>query len=170
MKQLLISFLFGTLLFSNAMFAQDETTLVKKGQKAPNFTFETPDGKTKNLADLKGKVVWINFFATWCPPCRKALPHLQKEVYEKLKNNKNFELLIIGREHGWDEINKFKADNNYIMPFYPDVKREIFAKYASQNIPRNFIIDKKGNVVMESTGFIEADFKKMIDKVNELLK
>lgn len=170
MKQLLLLCIISIFVCSNQIFAQDSTTLVNEGSKAPDFTFETPDGKTKKLSDLKGKVVWINFFATWCPPCRKELPHLQTEVYKKHKDNKNFELLIIGREHSWEEVNKFKADNQYIMPFYPDTKREIFSKYATQNIPRNFIIDKNGKIIIASTGFKEEDFNEIITKVEDLLK
>jgi peroxiredoxin len=152
------------------LFAQDEATLVKVGDKAPNFTFETENGKAKQLSDLKGKVVWINFFATWCPPCREELPHLQKEVYDKLKNNPNFELVILGREHSWAEINKFKADHKFNMPFYPDAGRKVFSLYANQNIPRNFIIDKEGKIAVASTGFNENEFKEIVEKVDELMK
>ncbi len=152
------------------VIAQDEATLVKIGDTAPDFTYATENGKTTKLSDLKGKVVWINFFATWCPPCRKELPHLQKEVFDKLKNNKNFELIILGREHSWDEINKFVSDNNYHMPFYPDEERKVFSLYAKQNIPRNFIIDKQGKIAVVSTGFNEKEFQEIINKVENLLK
>ncbi len=164
---LLISFI---LIFTCKLKAQDEATLVKIGDKAPNFTFETENGKTKQLSELKGKVVWINFFATWCPPCRQELPHLQKEVYNKLKNNPNFELIILGREHTWEEINKFKTDNKFNMPFYPDVERKVFSLYANQNIPRNFIIDKEGKIAVASIGFNEKEFKEIIEKIDELMK
>ena len=163
----LISFLF---VLSINLLAQDEATLVKVGDKAPNFTIESENGKTKQLSDLKGKVVWINFFATWCPPCRQELPHLQKEVYDKLKSNPNFELIILGREHSWEEINKFKTDNKFNMPFFPDLGRKVFSLYANQNIPRNFIIDKEGKIAVASTGFNEKEFEEIVAKVNGLLK
>ena len=167
MKHLfLISILF---IFSINLFSQDEATLVKVGDKAPNFTIELENGKTKQLSELKGKVVWINFFATWCPPCRQELPHLQREVYDKLKNNPNFELIILGREHTWAEINKFKADNKFNMPFYPDLERKVFSLYAKQNIPRNFIIDKEGKIAIASTGFTEKEFAEIIEKLEKLL-
>lgn len=156
--------------FSTSLFAQDESTLAKVGDKAPGFSITMEDGSVKKLSDLKGKVVWVNFFANWCPPCRKELPHLEKEVYKKFKNNTDFEVLVIGREHDWATVNKFKTDNNYVLPFYPDAKREIFSKYAKQSIPRNFVIDKDGNIVVASTGFQEAEFNKIIQKVEELLK
>lgn len=158
------------LFLADYAFAQDEFTMVKEGENAPDFSFQTLDGKTQKLSDLKGKVVWINFFATWCPPCRQELPHLQKEVYNKYQNNTNFVLLIFGREHTWDEINDFKTKQKFTMPFYPDPKREIFSIYAKQNIPRNFIIGKDGKIVMATTGFTEKEFEIIKNKVEELMK
>ncbi len=157
-------------LISTAALAQDEFTLAKQGEPAPDFTFETAPGKTMQLSDLKGKVVWINFFATWCPPCRKELPHLQKEVYDKYADNKSFELIILGREHSWDEVNKFKKEQGFTMPFYPDPERKVFAMYAKQNIPRNFIIDQSGKIVYSSIGFNEKDFEKIKQTVTDLLE
>ena len=63
-------------LFSVSLFAQDPSTFVKVGDDAPDFTITMEDGSTKKLSDLKGKVVWINFFATWCPPCVEEIPVL----------------------------------------------------------------------------------------------
>ncbi|WP_297092174.1 TlpA disulfide reductase family protein [uncultured Draconibacterium sp.] len=166
MKQL--SILIFITFFSFSSFAQDAFTLVKEGELAPDFTILLEDGSEKQLSDLKGKVVWINFFADWCPPCRKELPHLDKEVYEKFKDQA-FEVLVIGREHDWTTVNNFKKEKGYKMPFYPDPKREIFSKYAKQNIPRNFIIDKQGKIIVSSIGFNEKEFKEMIAKVKELL-
>jgi peroxiredoxin len=166
-KQLLLAFTF--LVFTSSIFAQDEFTLVKTGQTAPDFSFAPENGKSIKLSDLKGKVVWINFFATWCGPCRQELPHLQKEVYDKLKNNPDFELIILGREHSWEEINKFKTEQKFTMPFYPDMGRKVFSLYAKQNIPRNFIIDKEGKIAVTSTGFTEKEFAEIIEKVETLL-
>lgn len=167
-KQILLVFCLFT--FSLTLFAQDEFTLVKVGDKAPDFSFASENGQTKKLSDLKGKVVWINFFATWCGPCRQELPHLQKEVYNKLKNNKDFELVILGREHKWEEINKFTAENKFDMPFYPDIERKVFSLYAKQNIPRNFIVDKEGKIAVSSTGFNEKEFAEIIITVDKMLK
>jgi peroxiredoxin len=166
-----LSLLILTVLYSvSQLFAQDQFTLAKKEQQAPDFAFETSESTTQKLSDLKGKVVWITFFATWCGPCRKELPHLQKEVYEKFGNRNDFELLVIGREHSQEELNKFEKEQNFNLPFYPDPKREIYSKYAGQNIPRNFIIDKSGKIVVSSVGFNEEEFQKYIEKTEELLK
>ncbi len=158
------------LIFAINISAQDKYTFVKKGETAPDFKIEMQDGTTKQLSDLKGKVVWINFFATWCGPCRIELPHLEKDVYNKFKGRDDFEVLVIGREHSWKEVIRFKNENKYVLPFYPDQKREIFSKYAKQNIPRNFIIDKEGKIAVVSTGFNADEFKKIILKVEAMLK
>lgn len=163
---LILTFLFVAV----QLFAQDEFTMAKEGQPAPDFTYELANGQAQKLSNLKGKVVWITFFATWCGPCRQELPHLQKEVYEKLGKHDDFELLVIGREHSQEEINKFKTEQNFNLPFYPDPKREIYSKYAGQNIPRNFIIDKTGKIVVSSVGFNEEEFRKKVEKTAELLK
>lgn len=168
MKQLFLSLCLFALAFS--LSAQDEFTLVKVGDTAPDFSVQTKEGKTLKLSELKGKVVWINFFATWCPPCRKELPHLQKEVYNKHKDNKNFVLLILGREHSWEELDKFATEQKFNMPFYPDVERKVFSLYAKQNIPRNIIIDKNGKIAVSSGGFEEKEFAELVTKMEKLLK
>lgn len=162
---LIVFFLFH----SSGIIAQDEFTFAKEGQKAPGFTFGNSEGTAVNLSDLKGKVVWITFFATWCGPCRKELPYLEKQVYEKYRNNPDFELLVIGREHTREELEKFKTETGHNLPFIPDPKREIFSKYAAQNIPRNFIIDKAGKIAVASVGFNEEDFDEKIKKLEILL-
>lgn len=168
MKNLILLFVVMTVALSAC--GQDAATLVKEGDAAPNFSIHLEDGTVKKLSDMKEKVIWVNFFATWCPPCRQELPHLEKEVFEKFKDNPNFEVLVIGREHDWATVNKFKADNNYVLPFFPDPKREIFSKYAKQNIPRNFVIDKEGKIAVSSVGFNEKEFRQIIQKVEVLLK
>ena len=150
--------------------SQDEYTKVKKGETAPDFEFSKTDGKVYQLSELKGKVVLINFFATWCPPCRKELPLLQSDVYLKYKDRKDFELLIFGREQKQSTIDSFKLINQYQMPFYPDEKRKIFSLYGTQNIPRNFLIDKQGKIVYSSVGFNEKDFEELIATLEKLLK
>jgi len=169
LKQAAVILLF--LMFSGLFTsAQDEATLVKNGDQVPSFTFETSPGKTQNISEFKGKTVLITFFATWCGPCRKELPHIQAEVYNKYKNNPNFELIILGREHSWAEVNKFKADNKFTMPFYPDPERKVFAQFAKQSIPRNFLISPDGKILFSTIGFEEKDFKQLKKVVDNQLK
>ena len=155
---------------SRMAFAQDEFTKVKVGDPAPDFQFTGKDGKVKKLSDMKGNVVLINFFATWCPPCRKELPELQKDIYLKYKNRKDFMLLIFAREQTQATIDSFAIANKYVMPFYPDLKRAVFSLYGTQNIPRNFLVDKEGKIAFSSVGFNKKDFDGLKKTVKQLLK
>jgi len=144
-----------------AWASQEETEKVKVGDVAPDFKVETSDGEL-TTADLKGKVVLINFFATWCPPCRKELPVLEKQVWEKFKSNDDFVLLVIGREHSKEELVKFAEEKELNLPFCPDVNRKIFSQFATQSIPRNYIINKAGKVIYASKGFSDKEFEHMM--------
>lgn len=155
---------------SLAGFAQEETTLIQLNEQVPGFTFEKVQGKKQDISELKGKTILITFFATWCGPCRKELPHIQSDIYNKYKNNPDFEILIFGREHSWNEVNKFKLENKFTMPFYPDPERKIYSKFATQFIPRNFVISPEGKVIFSSIGFEEKDFEALKKLLEAKLK
>lgn len=151
-------------------FAQQDTVKIKVGQQVPEFEYEISPGIIQNITDLKGKMVMITFFATWCGPCRQELPHIQEDIYNKYKNDNDFKLLIFGREHNWKEVNKFQTDNKYTMPFYPDPKRVIYSKFADQFIPRTFLISPEGKVLYSSIGFVEKDFNTLKQLIKEQLR
>lgn len=150
--------------------AQEDTIKVKIGQQVPEFEYEIAPGVIQNITDLKGKLVMITFFATWCGPCRQELPHIQEDIYKKYKDDNDFMLLIFGREHSREEVNKFQADNKYSMPFYPDLNRVIYSKFADQFIPRTFLISPEGKVIYSSIGFIEKDFNDLKQLIKEQLR
>jgi peroxiredoxin len=156
-------------ILGHAVFAaagdEAQTTKVKAGDKAPDFTCLTLDGKEFTLNKQKGKVVVVNFFATWCGPCMVEMPHLEKEVYLRHKDRKDFALVVIGREHKASELEKFKKDKSFAVPIAPDPKREIYEKYAEKYIPRTFVIGRDGTVKLASVGYTEAEFKEMVKTI-----
>ena len=170
MKKELLSLLAGFAAITFVAGQTDATTLTRTGDKAPVFTCKTLDGKSVDISTLKGKIVMINFFATWCGPCNLELPVVQKNIWSKYKDNADFALLIIGREHSEKEVRAFAEKKNFTMPFAPDPDREIFKLYATQNIPRNVIIGKDGRILYQSMGYAEEEFKKLEDLIASELK
>lgn len=165
-----ITLLFIFTLTAGLMAQEDDGTLNKVGDKAPAFKASTIDGQLIDTQELKGKVIWVNFFATWCPPCKKELPVLQENVYKKYMDNKDFVLVVLGREHNIEELKEFAAQWEYDLPFAPDIERKIFAQYAKISIPRNVIIDKEGNISLQSIGYTEEEFAEIEEHVANLLK
>ena len=156
----------GTLARVNA---QEKETLVKVGDDVPEFVVEMFDGQKINIKDLKGKIVLINFWATWCPPCQEELKRVQKEIIDRFKG-KDFVFLAISREESKEQVKKFRERNGYTFPMVLDPERKIYSKFATATIPRNFIIDKKGKIVEIEVGYTKEAFAKMIEKLERLLK
>jgi peroxiredoxin len=170
MKKLLLITLFLT---SLNIFSQEdymESSLVKLNQQVPEFAFTNKDGKSIKLSDYKGKVILINFFATWCGPCMKEMPFIQKDLWEKLKNNDKFIILSFGRDHSQEEVNKFTETKKFTFPIFADKGKSIYNLFATKYIPRNYLIDSNGTVIYASTGFTTDDFAKLVNQIDVLLK
>ncbi|HKL66554.1 MAG TPA: TlpA disulfide reductase family protein [Bacteroidales bacterium] len=168
MRALLTTFI-SMIIITSAGAQGGKSTLTEIGQVAPAFQCTTVDGDVINSGDLKGKVIWVNFFATWCPPCKKELPVLQKNVMKKYQDNDDFVLVVLGREHNMEEMKAYRKKTGLDLPFAPDEERKIFSKYASQSIPRNVIIGKDGKIAVQSIGFTEQEFSKLEKELAALL-
>jgi peroxiredoxin len=136
------------------------STLIKVGQVVPEFSYITLENDTINVNELKGKVVFMNFFATWCPICIKELPYIESDIWTKYKDNENFELIVFGREHNAEEVIAFKEKSGYAFNFVPDPERKIYSLFAEKYIPRNIVLDRDGNIIFQA-GFDDEDFAKL---------
>lgn len=148
----------------------DTTTLLKNGDLVPSFSCKTIDGKTIDISKLRGKVIMINFFATWCPPCNLELPALQSEIWDKYKNNSEFVLIILGREHTEKEVADFVKSKNFTMPFAADPDRGIYKLFATQYIPRNVIVDRDGRIIYQNRNYVKEEFEGIVKLIAEKLK
>lgn len=134
-------------------------------QKAPNFSLKTENGKTIELSKLKGKVVIVNFWATWCPPCRAEIPGFV-DLYKKYKN-KGVEIVGIALDQGgWSDVSPFLKKNNINYPIVIG-DDNITNDYGSiEAIPTTFIVDKKGFIAEQHIGFFE---KEKLEKILQSL-
>ncbi len=144
------------------------TTLVKVGDVAPDFTVTMFDGSTVSLKELRGKVVLLNFWATWCPPCRKELTHVQSDIIDRFAG-RDFAFLPISRAEKREDVAAFREKMGYTFPMGLDPERAIYDLYASNYIPRNFLIDADGKVLAATVGFEEAEFAELIQQIEKAL-
>ena len=154
----------------------EEPAKEAKEEKLPAYDFELKDqyGNTHKLSDYKGKVVFLNFWATWCPPCREEMPHIE-EIYKEYGYNKN-DVVILGaaspataenpspQDESEEKIKDFLTKNNYTFPVVFDIKGEIFRNYYINAFPTTFMIDREGNIMgYVAGGLSKENMKKIIE-------
>jgi peroxiredoxin len=143
----------------------EQATLVHVGDEAPAFAVEMVGGGTFDLSAQRGKIVLVNFWATWCPPCVEEMPHLRDEVFRRFKDE-NFAMICVSREETNEKIAAFAKKKGWSeLPMGGDVDRSIYSQYADHTIPRNFVLDHDGTVIFQSIGFEKPDFEKMIEVI-----
>jgi len=136
--------------------------------KAPDFNLEDFNGKHKSLSEFKGKVVLLNFWAMWCPPCRVELPELS-EIYTRYKD-KGVVIIAISLDEGRDkDVKKFLSDRKITLPVLHGTKKVVEAYGNFLGIPTSFLIDKNGYLNKSFPGYqpketFEAEIKKIIEE------
>lgn len=152
----------------SASASEEQTTLVKAGEEAPDFTVELFDGSQVTLSSLRGKVVLLNFWATWCPPCREELKRVQREIIDRFAD-RDFVFLPISRGEKREAVAAFREKAGYTFPMGLDPAQTIYDRYASNYIPRNFLIDRDGRVVLASVGYDNEEFEELIRTIEKTL-
>ncbi|MBR3939850.1 MAG: TlpA family protein disulfide reductase [Bacteroidales bacterium] len=144
---------------------------VKVGDMAPDFTLQYLDGTTANLSDLRGKVVMLQFTAGWCRVCRQEMPYIEKEIWQKYKDNENFVLVAVDLKEPKEKVLKFIDDMKITYPLTLDEKGEIFSLYTEKNagVTRNIVIDRDGKIVFLTRLFDRKEFDQMKEVIEKLL-
>ena len=150
-----------------SLFVQAQELSV--GAPMPSFKLNSTVYGKVNSADLKGKVVLISMFATWCGPCQLELAAVEKTLWPKYKDNKNFKMLVIGREHTDEDLQKYNERKKFTFPLYPDPKREVFSLFAEKSIPRAYLFDKNGKLIYASMGYTAEEFQKLMETIEAAL-
>ncbi|HSO57879.1 MAG TPA: redoxin domain-containing protein [Paenisporosarcina sp.] len=138
-----------------------------KGDVAPDFTLTTLDGKEVKLSDLKGKKVVLNFWATWCPPCKAEMPHMQN-YYEDFAKDENVEILAVNLTSGDKEesVQDFVEDYGLTFSIPMDVEGKVGGTYQAITIPTSYMIDTKGRIQNKIVG--PMDERMLTDFISNL--
>lgn len=128
--------------------------------------FKDVKGNLIDLGDLKGKVIFLNFWATWCPPCRAEMPSINK-LYTQFKDDKGIVFIFSDADGDFAKSGRFMADRKYAMPIYK-VESDIPEKVFAGALPTTVIFDKQGRLSFKHEGVANYADQKIIDFLNQL--
>jgi peroxiredoxin len=142
---------------------------LQEGRPAPDFTFPDLDARKVRLSDFRGKVVLVNIWATWCPPCRDEMPSMQK-LYERFKGE-HFEILAVSIDaDGREAVAPFMQQMNLTFPALLDPKEKIRSLYGITGVPESFIVDRDGILVNKVIGPMDWSSPQVFDFFQELIQ
>ena len=137
---------------------------------APTLKLKDLDGNSRDLAQLKGKVVLINFWATWCPPCRREMPSMER--LSQALAGEAFAVLAVDVGEDADTITTFTSqlDTTLNFPILLDTRSRVMQAWKVAGLPTTFLIDQQGRIVASAVGGREFDHPEIIRTIRELLK
>ncbi len=159
-----------TLTTGYSQIEKDTGYIVKIGERAPDITLQLINGESVHLANLRGKVVVLQFTASWCSVCRKEMPHLENEVWLPNKD-KDFILIGVDYDEPVEKVIAFKEKMKTTYPMAIDPGAEIFAKFALKRsgVTRNVVIDQNGDIAFLTRLFDKEEFNAMKTAIENLL-
>jgi peroxiredoxin len=149
--------------------AEQSKPTVAAGSRAADFKLETLDGTTVSLESLRGKVVFLNVWATWCGPCREEMPSMQT-LYDDFKGNKDFVMLAASQDtSGREVVASYVKKNGFHFTILLDPENKISETYEVSGVPETFIIDRKGQIVAHHMGGFDWSRPDVKDALQQLL-
>lgn len=158
---------------ADSVVADDRGYIVKVGDMVPQFDLHLLDGSKVPVSSLKGKVVMLQFTASWCGVCRKEMPFIEKDIWLKLKENPDFALYGIDLKEDAETTAKFAEMIPVTYPITLDLEGKTFELFCTKGagVTRNIILDREGRIIMLTRLFDEAEFNSMVETINaELAK
>lgn len=145
--------------------------LVKVGDVAPDFALPMSDGSTFKLSDHRGKVVMLQFTASWCGVCRKEMPHIESQIWQRHKENADFVLVGVDREETKEVVDAYTQKVGTTYPMALDTAANVFASYAlrQSGITRNVLINRDGTIVKLTRLYNEEEFNSLVQSIDSLL-
>ncbi len=138
-----------------------------QGKPAPDFALKTLDGKDAKLSDEKGNVVVVDFWATWCPPCRKSLPHLNKIASDKSLAEKGLKVMAVDAQEKADVVQNFVSENKFTFNVPMDADGATMKDYKVQGIPTTVVVGRDGMIKNVFIGFVGEKSVKALDAAIE---
>ena len=138
------------------------------GNPAPDFTLTDMQGQQVTLTQFRGKVVILNFWATWCPPCREEMPSMDR-LYQQFKDQGLVMLAVNVEENGFKAVSSFLNRNPHSFPILLDINADVQNLYQVYRFPESFLIDRNGSVVDKIIGGRDWMSEPMVNKINFLL-
>lgn len=146
--------------------------IVFEGDECPDFKIKMTDGREIQLSSLRGKVVMLQFTASWCGVCRKEMPFIESDIWQKHKDNPDFMLIAIDRDEPLETVQKFAETTKITYPIGLDPGADIFAKFAVRDagITRNVLIDREGKIIKRTRLFNQEEFASLVKAIDNELK
>jgi len=156
-------------ILSAFLFAGDRGYIVEVGDMAPDFKMEFTDGQKTKLSELRGQIVILQFTASWCSVCRLEMPHLEKDVWQKYKDQ-NVLLIGVDRDEPLETVIAFQKKIGTTYPLALDPGANIFGLFANKEagVTRNVVIDKTGKIVFLTRLFEEKEYHEMLSVLKKL--
>lgn len=172
MRSIFILFLLLGLTFTGSAQNDDRGYIVATGDQAPDITITYTNGTQKKLSDFRGKIVMLQFTASWCGVCRQEMPFIEKDIWLKHKDNSQFALLGIDLKESKATTEQFARDTKITYPLTLDPEGKAFYSFAAQGagVTRNIIIDKEGKIIFMTRLYDPKEFKEMCKLIDKLLK
>jgi len=149
---------------------EQESPAVAAGDKAANFKLEALDGSTVSLDQLRGKVVFLNIWATWCGPCREEMPSMET-LYDELRTNRDFVMLAVSQDtKGRIVVAPYVEKNGYHFKVLLDPENKVGEAYEVSGVPETFIIDRGGRIVAHHMGAFDWSRPDVKDALRQLLE